>query len=186
MIAESTRQERRRISKKAEIVSPSHGFRMPKPVRRLQRRAPMLALQAVSELSTRLRDLTGRDLIDMNRIMERAPIGKNTNELSLPHFATARKSGHEGDPISGHDKSLHRANIVYFDTLLNGHCYVGFSPHKTPSRISRGKARRIGKARSRCGSGADCCEVGNGCQAFSSLLYFLESGLSQRFDPAGF
>jgi 1-acyl-sn-glycerol-3-phosphate acyltransferase len=70
LIAETTRQERRRISKKAEIVSPRQGFRMPKPVRRLQRRAPMLALQAVSELSTRLRDLTGRDVIDLNRIME--------------------------------------------------------------------------------------------------------------------
>jgi 1-acyl-sn-glycerol-3-phosphate acyltransferase len=69
LIAETTRQQRRRNSKKAEIVSPPQGFRLPKPVRRLQRRAPMYALQAVSELSTRLRDLTGRDVIDMNRIM---------------------------------------------------------------------------------------------------------------------
>lgn len=43
---------------------------MPKPIRRLQRRAPMYALQAVSELSTRLRDMTGHDVIDMNRVME--------------------------------------------------------------------------------------------------------------------
>ena len=75
MIAETTRQERihqarRRNSKKAEIVAPRQGFRLPKPVRRLQRRAPMLAIQGLSELSTRLRNLTGREVIDMNRIME--------------------------------------------------------------------------------------------------------------------
>ena len=70
MIAETTRAQRRRQSKKAAIVAPSEGFRLPKPIRRLQRQAPMYALQAVSELSTRLRNLTGRDVIDLNRIME--------------------------------------------------------------------------------------------------------------------
>ena len=70
MIAETTRTQRRRQSKKAAIVAPSEGFRLPKPIRRLQRQAPMYALQAVSELSTRLRNLTGRDVIDLNRIME--------------------------------------------------------------------------------------------------------------------
>jgi 1-acyl-sn-glycerol-3-phosphate acyltransferase len=70
VIAETTPQGRRRNSRKAEIVAPRPGFRLPKPVRKLQRRAPMYALQAVSELSTRLRELTGREVIDMNRIME--------------------------------------------------------------------------------------------------------------------
>jgi len=70
LIAETTRAQRRRQSKKAAIVAPSEGFRLPKPIRRLQRQAPMYALQAVSELSTRLRNLTGRDVIDLNRIME--------------------------------------------------------------------------------------------------------------------
>jgi 1-acyl-sn-glycerol-3-phosphate acyltransferase len=70
LIAETTPRQRRRNSKKAAIVAPSEGFRLPKPIRRLQRRAPMYALQAVSELSTRLRNLTGRDVIDLNRIME--------------------------------------------------------------------------------------------------------------------
>jgi 1-acyl-sn-glycerol-3-phosphate acyltransferase len=70
LIAETTREERRRGSKKAEVVAPKQGFRLPKPVRRLQRQAPMLALQAVGELSTRLRQLTGRDVIDLNRLME--------------------------------------------------------------------------------------------------------------------
>jgi 1-acyl-sn-glycerol-3-phosphate acyltransferase len=89
LIAETTRQERRRISKKAEIVSPRHGFRMPKPVRRLQRRAPMLALQAMSELSGRLRDVTGHEVIDMNRIMEAVQFIYQQRELARrgPNYA---------------------------------------------------------------------------------------------------
>ena len=70
MIAEETRVERRRNSKKAEIVAPRQGLRLPKPIRRLQRQAPLFALQAVGELSSRLRQLTGREVIDLNRIME--------------------------------------------------------------------------------------------------------------------
>lgn len=65
---ETTPRERRRNSRKAEITSP--GFRLPKPIRRLQRQAPMYALQGISSLSTRLRDLTGREVIDVARIME--------------------------------------------------------------------------------------------------------------------
>lgn len=65
-----TARERRRVSKKAEIVTPRGGFRLPKPIRRLQRQAPMYAMQGLGELSLRLRDLTGRDVIDLNRIME--------------------------------------------------------------------------------------------------------------------
>jgi 1-acyl-sn-glycerol-3-phosphate acyltransferase len=89
LIAETTRQERRRSSKKAEIVAPRQSFRLPKPVRRLQRRAPMYALQAVSELSTRLRDLTGREVIDMNRIMEVVQFIYQQRELARrgPNYA---------------------------------------------------------------------------------------------------
>jgi 1-acyl-sn-glycerol-3-phosphate acyltransferase len=89
LIAETTRQERRRSSKKAEIVAPRQGFRLPKPVRRLQRRAPMYALQAVSELSTRLRELTGREMIDMNRIMEVVQFIYQQRELARrgPNYA---------------------------------------------------------------------------------------------------
>lgn len=65
-----TSEQRRRQSKKADIVRPEGGFRLPKPLRRLQRQAPLYALQAVGELSLRLRELTGRDVIDLNRIME--------------------------------------------------------------------------------------------------------------------
>jgi 1-acyl-sn-glycerol-3-phosphate acyltransferase len=89
LIAETTRQERQRSSKKAEIVAPRQGFRLPKPVRRLQRRAPMYALQAVSELSTRLRELTGREMIDMNRIMEVVQFIYQQRELARrgPNYA---------------------------------------------------------------------------------------------------
>jgi len=89
LIAETTRQERRRKSTKAEIVAPPQGFRLPKPVRRLQRRAPMFALQAVSDLSTRLRELTGREVIDMNRIMEVVQFIYQQRELARrgPNYA---------------------------------------------------------------------------------------------------
>jgi 1-acyl-sn-glycerol-3-phosphate acyltransferase len=65
-----TTQERRRKSQKAEIVRPREGWRLPKPLRRLQRQAPIYSLQALGSLSLRLRELTGRDVIDMNRVME--------------------------------------------------------------------------------------------------------------------
>jgi 1-acyl-sn-glycerol-3-phosphate acyltransferase len=69
-LIEVTPRERRRHSKKAEVVAPREGFRLPRPIRRLQRQAPMYAIQGISNLSTRLRELTGRELIDMNRVME--------------------------------------------------------------------------------------------------------------------
>jgi 1-acyl-sn-glycerol-3-phosphate acyltransferase len=89
LIAETTRQERRRSSKKAEIVAPRQGFQVPKPVRRLQRRAPMYALQAVNKLSTRLREVTGREMIDMNRIMEVVQFIYQQRELARrgPNYA---------------------------------------------------------------------------------------------------
>ena len=89
MIAESTREERRRSSRKAEIVAPRPGFRLPKPVRRLQRQAPMYALQAVSALSVRLRELAGRDVIDLDRIMEVVQFLYQQRELARrgPNYA---------------------------------------------------------------------------------------------------
>jgi len=50
LIAESTSRERKRNSQKAEVVAPRQALRLPKPIRRLQRQAPMYALQAVSSL----------------------------------------------------------------------------------------------------------------------------------------
>jgi 1-acyl-sn-glycerol-3-phosphate acyltransferase len=69
-LIEVTPRERRRRSQKAEIVAPREGLRLPRPIRRLQRQAPMYAIQGISNLSSRLRELTGRELIDMDRVME--------------------------------------------------------------------------------------------------------------------
>jgi 1-acyl-sn-glycerol-3-phosphate acyltransferase len=70
LITETTREQRRRSSKKAAIIAPRPGIRLPKSMRRLRAQAPMYALQAVSALSARLRELTGHEVIDLNRIME--------------------------------------------------------------------------------------------------------------------
>ena len=70
MIQQKTPAQRRKASKPAEIVRPKSGLRVPKRVRKLQQQAPLYALQGISELSTRLRHLTGREIIDLNRIME--------------------------------------------------------------------------------------------------------------------
>jgi 1-acyl-sn-glycerol-3-phosphate acyltransferase len=61
--------ERKRRSKKAAIVKPTEGLRLPRQVRRLQRRAPMYALLGIGELSKWLKQLTGHDVIDLNRVM---------------------------------------------------------------------------------------------------------------------
>jgi 1-acyl-sn-glycerol-3-phosphate acyltransferase len=75
-------RELRRQSKKAKIIQPRQGFRMPRPVRRLQRQAPVYALQGLSELSARLRQMTGHDVIDLNRIMEFAQFIYKQQELA--------------------------------------------------------------------------------------------------------
>jgi 1-acyl-sn-glycerol-3-phosphate acyltransferase len=72
----------RRQSKKAKIIPPRQGFWMPRPVRRLQRNAPVYALQGLSALSVRLRQLTGHDVIDLNRIMEFAQFIYKQQELA--------------------------------------------------------------------------------------------------------
>jgi len=88
LIVQEAREERRRTSKKAEIVAPRQGFRLPRPIRRLQRQAPTIALRAVGELSTRLRDITGRNVIDLNRLMEVAQFVYQQRELARrgPNF----------------------------------------------------------------------------------------------------
>ena len=88
MIVQETREQRRRTSKKAEIVAPRQGFRLPRPIRRLQRQAPTIALRALGELSTRLRDITGRDVIDLKRLMEVAQFVYQQRELARrgPNF----------------------------------------------------------------------------------------------------
>ena len=70
MIDVKSPRQRRKASKPAEIMQPDPGFQLSKRVRRLQRKAPLYALQGISELSVRLRQMTGHDVIDFNRVME--------------------------------------------------------------------------------------------------------------------
>jgi len=89
LIAETSAEARRRSSQKVEIVTPRPGWRFPRPVRRLQRQAPMYALQTAASLSLRLRELTGREIIDMNRIVEVVQFIYQQRELARrgPNYA---------------------------------------------------------------------------------------------------
>ncbi|GAC1637926.1 MAG: lysophospholipid acyltransferase family protein [Candidatus Dormibacteraceae bacterium] len=69
MIKQKTRRQRRKASKPAAIVRRKSGLRLPRPVRQLQRQAPLYALQGLTELSARVQQLTGRNVLDINRIM---------------------------------------------------------------------------------------------------------------------
>jgi 1-acyl-sn-glycerol-3-phosphate acyltransferase len=69
MIQEITPKQRKKNSKPAEIVRPREGMQLPAAARRFQRQAPLYALQGVTELSARLKQVTGRDVIDLNRVM---------------------------------------------------------------------------------------------------------------------
>lgn len=79
---QDTARARRRRSSKAEVVAPRAGLRLPRPVRLLQRKAPLYAMQGLAELSTNLRRLTGRDIIDLNRIMELVQFAYQQRELA--------------------------------------------------------------------------------------------------------
>ena len=116
-IVESTREERRRNSHKAQIVSSRPGFRLPKPIRRLQRQAPMLALQGLSALSTRVRDLTGRDLIDMQRVMELAQFIYQQRELAK------RGPNYEVDDF-GFDPQWTESFLIMFKALYRDYWRV--------------------------------------------------------------
>ncbi|MFI5281582.1 MAG: lysophospholipid acyltransferase family protein [Candidatus Dormibacterales bacterium] len=58
------------------------GARLPRPIRRLRRRAPMYAMQGLIELSVRLKQVTGRDVIDMNRVMGLVQFAYKQRELA--------------------------------------------------------------------------------------------------------
>src|ERR1700694_4567916 len=77
-------KELRRRSRKAKVVAPPRPalLRVPKPIRRLQRRAPMYASQGLSALSARLREMTGHEVIDMNRVMEVIQFAYRQRELA--------------------------------------------------------------------------------------------------------
>ena len=77
-----THKQRKKNSKPAAIVQPKSGLQVPKQVRRLQRQAPRYAMQGLNELSVRLREVTGRNVIDMNRVMEFAQFLYRQQELA--------------------------------------------------------------------------------------------------------
>ena len=82
MIQTKTPKQRRKNSKPAEIVKPKSEATLAKAVKRLQHQAPLLAFQGLSELSVRLRRLTGREVIDLNRVMEVAQFIYKQQELA--------------------------------------------------------------------------------------------------------
>ena len=82
MIQAKTPKQRRKNSKPAEIVKPKSEPTLAKAVKRVQRQAPLLAFQGLSELSVRLRQLTGRNVIDLNRVMEVAQFIYKQQELA--------------------------------------------------------------------------------------------------------
>lgn len=90
LYADSPRDRRRR-SREAKVIKPAgmSGVRLPRQVRRLQRQVPALALQGLTELSTRLRELTGHEVIDMNRVMELIVFAYRQQELARrgPNYA---------------------------------------------------------------------------------------------------
>jgi 1-acyl-sn-glycerol-3-phosphate acyltransferase len=77
------KQQLKKRSRKAEIVKPApQGLRVPKAVRRLQRNAPAYAMQGLVELSTRLREATGHEIIDLNRVMGFVQFAYQQRELA--------------------------------------------------------------------------------------------------------
>ena len=81
-------RERRRRSVEARVVGDGT-FGLSRRARRLQRKAPAYAVQGLSALSSRLREVTGRDLIDMNRLMNVAQFAYRQQMLARrgPHYS---------------------------------------------------------------------------------------------------
>src|SRR5258708_25676753 len=82
MIQAKTPKQGRKESKPAELVQAKPGPRLAKSVKRMRRQAPLLAFQGLTELSLRLRQVTGREIIDMNRVMEFAQFLYRQQELA--------------------------------------------------------------------------------------------------------
>jgi 1-acyl-sn-glycerol-3-phosphate acyltransferase len=118
VVAQAPR-ERKRNSRKALVVAPEPGprFRLPRGIRRLQRQAPMYAMQGLSELSTRLRDITGREVIDLNRIMQVAQFIYQQQELAR------RGADYEVDEF-GFDPQWTEALLFIFKALYRDYWRV--------------------------------------------------------------
>ncbi len=99
------------------MAPPPQGFRLPKPMRRLQRQAPIYALQTLSGLSTRLRDITGREVLDMNRIMEVVQFVYQQREL-------ARRGANYAVDDFGFDAQWTESFITVFKSLYRDYWRV--------------------------------------------------------------
>jgi len=99
------------------VAPPPQGFRLPKPMRRLQRQAPIYALQTLSGLSTRLRDITGREVLDMNRIMEVVQFVYQQREL-------ARRGANYAVDDFGFDAQWTESFITVFKSLYRDYWRV--------------------------------------------------------------
>jgi 1-acyl-sn-glycerol-3-phosphate acyltransferase len=118
-IREEGPRDLRRRSKNAKVVSPpdSPRFRLQRSVRRLQRKAPMYAIQGLSELSSRLRDVTGREVIDMNRVMELVQFAYRQQQLMK------RGARYEVDDF-GFDPEWTESFLSIFKALYNDYWRV--------------------------------------------------------------
>jgi 1-acyl-sn-glycerol-3-phosphate acyltransferase len=64
-------------------VTPApNGASLSRTIRRLRRRTPGYAMQGLVELSTRLREATGHEIIDLNRVMEFVQFAYQQRELA--------------------------------------------------------------------------------------------------------
>ncbi len=99
------------------MAPPPQGFRLPKPIRRLQRQAPIYALQTLSGLSTRLREITGREVLDMNRIMEVVQFVYQQREL-------ARRGANYAVDDFGFDAQWTESFITVFKSLYRDYWRV--------------------------------------------------------------
>jgi 1-acyl-sn-glycerol-3-phosphate acyltransferase len=113
----STPKQRKKNSKPAEIVRPRSGLGLPTQVRRLQRKAPVYAFQGLTALSMRLRDLTGRNVIDLNRIMAFAQFVYKQQELAR------RGANYEVDEF-GFDPQWTESFLSVFEVLYRDYWRV--------------------------------------------------------------
>jgi 1-acyl-sn-glycerol-3-phosphate acyltransferase len=86
-------------------------------VRRLQRQAPMYAIQGLSELSSRLREMTGREVLDMNRVMELVQFAYRQQQLAK------RGPDYEVDDF-GFDPEWTESFLSIFKTLYHDYWRV--------------------------------------------------------------
>src|SRR5450759_5941697 len=117
MIEAKTAKQRRKASQPAEIVKPRPGPELMMSVNLLQRLAPLLAFQGLSELSVRLRQLTGRDVIDLNRVMEVAHFVYKQQQLAR------RGADYEGDDF-GFDPQWTESFLSVFTVLYRDYWRV--------------------------------------------------------------